>query len=25
MKAGLCSMRNEWKWSYIKDDYNEFM
>jgi len=25
VKAGLCEKRNEWKWSYIKDDYNEFM
>ncbi len=25
VKAGLCQNRNEWKFSYIKDEYNEFM
>ena len=25
VKAGLCLSRNEWKWSYIKPEYNEFM
>jgi len=23
--AGLCKERKEWKWSYIKSEYNEFM
>ncbi len=25
IKAGLSEYRNQWKWSYVKDDYNEFM
>src|SRR5690606_6126648 len=25
VKAGLCLSRNEWRWSYIKPEYNEFM
>ncbi len=25
VKAGLCEERKDWKFSYIKDDYNEFM
>ncbi len=25
IKAGLCQNRNDWKWSYIKEKYNEFM
>jgi len=24
VKAGLCKDRADWKWSYIKDEYNEF-
>lgn len=23
--AGLCKNRKDWKWSYIKEEYNEFM
>jgi len=25
IKAGLCNERKDWRWSYIKDSYNEFM
>ena len=25
IKAGLCNERKEWTWSYIKEEYNEFM
>jgi putative transposase len=25
VKAGLCQSRQDWKWSYIKEDYNEFL
>ncbi len=25
IKAGLCENRADWKWSYIKPDYNEFI
>jgi putative transposase len=25
VKAGLCSERREWRWSYLKEDYNEFV
>jgi len=25
VKAGLCENRKDWKFSYVKDDYNEFM
>lgn len=25
VKAGLCKNRNDWKWSYIKPEYNEFV
>lgn len=25
VKAGLCVSRNDWKWSYVKEAYNEFM
>ena len=25
VSAGLCENRRDWKWSYIKSDYNEFM
>jgi REP element-mobilizing transposase RayT len=25
VKAGLCKERREWRWTYIKDCYNEFM
>lgn len=25
IKAGLCKSRDEWNWSYIKDEFNEFM
>jgi REP element-mobilizing transposase RayT len=25
VKAGLCANRRDWKWSYIKEAYNEFM
>ncbi len=25
VKAGLCTNRQDWQWSYIKEDYNEFM
>jgi REP element-mobilizing transposase RayT len=25
VKAGLCQSRDQWKWSYIKEKYNEFM
>jgi REP element-mobilizing transposase RayT len=25
IKAGLCQHRKDWKWSYIKPEYNEFM
>ncbi len=25
IKSGLCESRDQWKWSYIKSDYNEFI
>ena len=25
VKAGLCENRDAWEWSYVKDEYNEFM
>ena len=25
VKAGLCERRDQWKWSYLKSDYNEFI
>ncbi len=25
IKAGLCENRADWKWSYIKEEYNEFI
>ncbi len=25
IKAGLCENHKDWKWSYIKPAYNEFM
>jgi REP element-mobilizing transposase RayT len=24
-KAGLCENRADWKWNYVKEEYNEFM
>ena len=25
VKAGLCESRSSWEWSYVKDEYNEFI
>ena len=25
VKAGLCKERKDWKWSYVKEEYNEFI